>query len=108
MWTTKHDVCFCFQFDSLNTLSLTNIDKGMWQNIYMQEISVLSNQNVSVYKRQILNEELLNVIRMYLTKPDRKLQQTSHTQNNIWRTVFVLVKNKVFCIHRCFAVMYNL
>lgn len=23
----------CFQFDSLNTLSLTNIDKGMWQNV---------------------------------------------------------------------------
>lgn len=37
MWTTNgpsnYDVCLCFQFDSLNTLSLTNIDKGMWQNV---------------------------------------------------------------------------
>lgn len=31
--SSKHDICLCFQFDSLNTLSLTNIDKGMWQNI---------------------------------------------------------------------------
>ncbi len=30
---SNYDVCLCFQFDSLNTLSLTNIDKGMLQNV---------------------------------------------------------------------------
>lgn len=46
MWITSgpsyYDVCFCFQFDSLNTLSLTNIDKGMWHNLYAKKDFIVS------------------------------------------------------------------